>query len=229
MSDTTVSVIVPVRNEAGHLAATLTMLRHALQAGDELVVVDGGSTDGSVEIARELADRVILSAAGRARQMNAGARQASGDWLWFVHADTQLDGSHRQQLGRLPVNARWGRFDVRLSGRRFLFRVIGAMINARSRFSGIATGDQGIFVRRDIFTALEGYPDQPLMEDIALSRRLKQEQGRPHCLRPVLTTSSRRWESRGAWPTIWLMWSLRYRYWRGAQPEQLYRDYYGEH
>ena len=229
MSDTTVSVIVPVRNEAGNLATTLTMLRHALLAGDELVVVDGGSTDASVEIARELADRVVLSAPGRARQMNAGARQASGDWLWFVHADSQLDGSHRQQLMRLPADARWGRFDVRLSGRRFLFRVIGAMINVRSRFSGIATGDQGIFVRRDIFTALEGYPDQPLMEDIALSRRLKQEQGRPHCLRPVLTTSSRRWESRGAWPTIWLMWSLRYRYWRGAQPEQLYRDYYGEH
>ncbi len=148
MSETTVSVIVPVYNEAGNLDATLTMLRHALQAGDELVVVDGGSTDNSVEIARELADRVVLSAPGRARQMNAGARQARGDWLWFVHADSQL---------------------------------------------------------------------------------LKQEQGRPHCLRPVLTTSSRRWESRGAWPTIWLMWSLRYRYWRGAQPEQLYRDYYGEH
>ncbi|MGJ3254942.1 MAG: TIGR04283 family arsenosugar biosynthesis glycosyltransferase [Alcanivorax sp.] len=229
MSDSTVSVIVPVRNEAGNLAATLAMLRDALQAGDELVVVDGGSTDGSVEIARELADRVVLSAPGRARQMNAGARQASGDWLWFVHADSQLDGSHRQQLTRLPTDARWGRFDVRLSGQRFLFRVIGAMINLRSRFSGIATGDQGIFVRRDIFTALEGYPDQPLMEDIALSRRLKQQQGRPCCLRPALTTSSRRWEVKGAWPTIWLMWSLRYRYWRGVQPEELYRDYYGEH
>ena len=229
MSDASVSVIVPVRNEAGSLADTLAMLRHALQAGDELVVVDGGSTDASVEIARELADRVILCAPGRARQMNAGARQASGDWLWFVHADTRLNRAHRQRLASLPAAARWGRFDVRLSGRRFLFRVIGALINLRSRFSGIATGDQGIFVRRDTFNALGGYPDQPLMEDVALSRLLKKEQGRPRCLRPALTTSSRRWETRGAWPTIWLMWSLRYRYWRGALPEELYRDYYGEH
>lgn len=229
MSNASVSMIVPVRNEAGNLADTLAMLRHALQDGDELVVVDGGSTDASVDIARDLADRVILCAPGRAWQMNAGARQASGDWLWFVHADSQLNRTHRQRLARLPTDARWGRFDVRLSGRRFLFRVIGAMINLRSRFSGIATGDQGIFVRHDIFTAVGGYPDQPLMEDIALSQLLKKEQGRPRCLRPALTTSSRRWEARGAWPTIWLMWSLRYRYWRGAPPEQLYRDYYGEH
>jgi len=229
VSDASVSVIVPVRNEAGNLADTLAMLRHALQDGDELIVVDGGSTDASVKIARELADQVILSAPGRARQMNAGARQARGDWLWFVHADTQLNRAHRQQLMRLPTEARWGRFDVRLSGRRFLYRVIGAMINLRSRFSGIATGDQGIFVRRDIFAVLGGYADQPLMEDIALSRLLKMTQGRPRCLRPALTTSSRRWEAGGAWPTIWLMWSLRYRYWRGALPEELYRDYYGEH
>ncbi len=229
MSDARISVIVPVRNEAGNLAATLVMLRHALRDGDELVVVDGGSTDSSVEIARELADQVVLCAPGRARQMNAGARQAVGHWLWFVHADSQLDSAHRQQLERLPADARWGRFDVRLSGRRFLFRVIGAMINLRSRITAIATGDQGIFVRRDLFAAAGGFPDQPLMEDIALSRLLKPQAGRPHCLRPPLITSSRRWDTRGAWPTIWLMWSLRYRYWRGAPPEQLYRDYYGEH
>lgn len=228
MSAETVSVIVPVRNEADHLAETLARLRDALQEGDELIVVDGGSTDASVDIARQGADRVILSAPGRARQMNAGARQARGDWLWFFHADTRLNRSHRQALAALPARARWGRFDVRLSGRRILFRVIGAMINLRSRLSGIATGDQGIFVRQDIFAALGGYPDQPLMEDIALSRLLKR-QARPCCLRPALVTSSRRWETRGAWPTIWLMWSLRYRYWRGAQPEELYRDYYGEY
>ena len=228
MNAETVSVIVPVRNEADHLAETLAGLRDALQEGDELIVVDGGSTDASVDIARRGADRVILSAPGRARQMNAGARQARGDWLWFVHADTRLNRSHRQALAALSAQGRWGRFDVRLSGRRILFRVIGAMINLRSRLSGIATGDQGIFVRQDIFAALGGYPDQPLMEDIALSRLLKR-QARPCCLRPALVTSSRRWEARGAWPTIWLMWSLRYRYWRGAQPEELYRDYYGEH
>lgn len=228
MNAETVSVIVPVRNEADHLAETLAGLRDALQEGDELIVVDGGSTDASVDIARQGADRVILSAPGRARQMNAGARQARGDWLWFVHADTRLNRSHRQALAALSAQGRWGRFDVRLSGRRILFRVIGAMINLRSRLSGIATGDQGIFVRQDIFAALGGYPDQPLMEDIALSRLLKR-QARPCCLRPALVTSSRRWEARGAWPTIWLMWSLRYRYWRGAQPEELYRDYYGEH
>ena len=208
MNAETVSVIVPVRNEADHLAETLAGLRDALQEGDELIVVDGGSTDASVDIARQGADRVILSAPGRARQMNAGARQARGDWLWFVHADTRLNRSHRQALAALSAQGRWGRFDVRLSGRRILFRVIGAMINLRSRLSGIATGDQGIFVRQDIFAALGGYPDQPLMEDIALSRLLKR-QARPCCLRPALVTSSRRWEARGAWPTIWLMWSLR--------------------
>lgn len=228
MSGATVSVIVPVRNEADHLAETLAWLRDVLLDGDELIVVDGGSTDASVDIARQGAGRVILSAPGRARQMNAGARQASGHWLWFVHADTRLNRSHRQALAALPGHACWGRFDVRLSGRGGLFRVIGAMINLRSRLSGIATGDQGIFVRRDLFTALGGYPDQPLMEDIVLSRLLKY-QARPSCLRPVLITSSRRWEASGAWPTIWLMWSLRYRYWRGAAPEKLYRDYYGEH
>ena len=229
MSGATVTVIVPVRNEAGSLATTLTMLRDALQDGDELVVVDGGSTDASVEIARGLADRVVLCEPGRARQMNAGARQATGHWLWFVHADSQLGPAQRQSLAGVPAAAGWGRFDVRLSGRRFLYRVIGAMINLRSRITAIATGDQGIFVLRDLFAAAGGFPDQPLMEDIALSRLLKPQAGRPHCLRPPLITSSRRWDTRGAWPTIWLMWSLRYRYWRGAPPEQLYRDYYGEH
>lgn len=224
----TVSVIVPVRNEAANLADTLELLRDALLDGDELIVVDGGSTDTSVEIARETTARVVISAPGRARQMNAGARQAMGDWLWFVHADSRLDGRHRRALDVLPENRRWGRFDVQLSGRRSLFRLIGTMINVRSRLSGIATGDQGIFVRRDLFVTLGGYPDQPLMEDIALSRRLKRH-SRPACLRPPLITSSRRWETRGVWQTIWLMWTLRFRYWRGAAPEALYRDYYGEH
>lgn len=223
---TSVSVIVPVRNEAPQLADVLASIRRALRVGDELIVVDGGSTDGSIDIAERLADRLLVSPAGRARQMNAGAAAARGTWLWFVHADTELLPQHRHALETLPSGALWGRFDVRLSGSRLLFKVIGGLITLRSRLTGIATGDQAIFVLRDVFDAQGGFADQPLMEDIALSAALRQ-QGRPACLRPVLVTSSRRWQKQGAWKTIWLMWRLRWRYWRGEDPASLHRDYYG--
>lgn len=220
-----VSVIVPVFNEADTLAESLTQVRAALHAGDELIVVDGDSTDDSVGIARQIADTVLTSEPGRSAQMNAGAVCATGVWLWFVHADTVLDSRHREALDEVPSTGQWGRFDVRLSNPRFLFRVIASMMNWRSRLSGIATGDQAMFVRREVFRELGGFPAQPLMEDIALSRMLR-AQSRPLCLRPPLMTSSRRWDANGPWHTIWLMWVLRFRYWRGASPEALHRDYY---
>ena len=220
-----VSLIVPVRNEAATLASTLAGFRSVMDGADELIVVDGGSRDDSVAIARQWADRTLTVAPGRARQMNAGAAQATGAWLWFVHADTGLERKHRECFSHLDPQVVWGRFDVRLSGQRPLFRLISGMMNWRSRLTGIATGDQGIFVRRALFMELGGYPDQLLMEDIALSGLLRQHR-RPACLRPPLLTSSRRWENRGAWRTIWHMWSLRYRYWRGASPQTLYREYY---
>ena len=220
-----VSVIVPVLNEADTLAESLTRLRTALADDDELIVVDGGSVDHSIDIARQLADTVLTSDQGRSFQMNAGAVCARGVWLWFIHADTVLNARHREALGSLVSRTLWGRFDVRLSQPRPLFRVIAFMMNWRSRLTGIATGDQALFVRRDVFREQGGFPEQPLMEDIALSRRLR-ALARPACLRPPVSTSSRRWERHGAWRTIWLMWSLRFRYWRGASPEALHREYY---
>lgn len=220
-----ISVIVPVLNEADTLAGSLARLRAALLDGDELIVVDGGSSDSSMDIARQVADTVLTSEQGRSIQMNTGAVCASGVWLWFVHADTVLDSRHRDALNGVAGTAVWGRFDVRLSQPRPLFRVIALMMNWRSRVTGIATGDQALFVRRDVFREQGGFAEQPLMEDIALSRRLR-ALSRPVCLRPPLTTSSRRWEVNGPWRTIWLMWSLRFRYWRGASPESLHRDYY---
>ena len=220
-----VSVIVPVLNEADTLAESLIRLRTALADDDELIVVDGGSVDHSIDIARQLADTVLTSDQGRSFQMNAGAVCARGVWLWFIHADTVLNARHREALGSLVSRTLWGRFDVRLSQPRPLFRVIAFMMNWRSRLTGIATGDQALFVRRDVFREQGGFPEQPLMEDIALSRRLR-ALARPACLRPPVITSSRRWERHGAWRTIWLMWSLRFRYWRGASPEALHREYY---
>lgn len=220
-----VSVIVPVLNEGDTLAVSLARLRAALTDDDELIVVDGGSTDHSIDIARELADTVLVSDPGRSTQMNTGAVCARGVWLWFIHADTVLDARHREALNGLASTTPWGRFDVRLSQSRPLFRVIAFMMNWRSRLTGIATGDQALFVHRDIFREQGGFPEQPLMEDIALSRTLRALE-RPACLRPPVITSSRRWENNGAWRTIWLMWSLRFRYWRGASPGALHRDYY---
>lgn len=220
-----VSIIVPVLNEADTLAESLARLRAALTDHDELIVVDGGSSDRSIDIARALADTVLTSDPGRSTQMNTGAVCARGVWLWFIHADTVLDARHRLALNGLASTTRWGRFDVRLSQSRPLFRVIAFMMNWRSRLTGIATGDQALFVRRDVFREQGGFPEQPLMEDIALTRTLR-VLARPACLRPPVITSSRRWESNGAWRTIWLMWSLRFRYWRGDSPDALHREYY---
>jgi rSAM/selenodomain-associated transferase 2 len=223
------SVIVPTLDEAARLSSVLAPLRAQLDSGDELIVVDGGSRDASVDEAARFADRVVSVGAGRARQMNAGVCAAGGDWLWFVHADTVVDagalGRLRAAVGRRPVQ--WGRFDVRLSGPHAMLRVVAAMMNARSRCTGIATGDQAIFVAREAFDAVGGFPDQPLLEDVALSRRLRARQW-PLCLSAGVTTSSRRWEDNGIGRTITLMWRLRWAYWRGGDPAELARRYRGD-
>ncbi len=223
-----ISVVIPALNEAAHLGATLQSLQSLRAQGYELILADGGSRDDTPAIATRYADRVITSEAGRARQMNAGARAATGDVLWFLHADTQVPATAGETiLAALGQGRVWGRFDVRLSGTHPLFRLIEGMMNLRSRLSGIATGDQGIFVRRVAFERIGGYAELPLMEDIDLSRRLKRL-GRPYCSRVRLQTSSRRWEENGILATILLMWYLRLGFFFGRSPARLAAIYRGE-
>jgi len=219
------SIVLPVLNEAQGIAAILATLAPYRAAGHEVIVVDGGSRDDTVARAAPAADRVLASPPGRAVQMNAGAAVAQGEVLLFLHADTQLPPAAPAALQRaLAAGAVWGRFDVRIEGRSAWLPVVATLMNWRSRLSGIATGDQAIFVRRDVFRRLGGYPLQPLMEDIELSRRLR-ALARPRCLRERVTTSGRRWDKHGAWRTIVLMWRLRWRYWRGTPAEALARLY----
>lgn len=221
-----VSVVVPALNEAAGIGATLRPLAPWRRLGHEVIVVDGGSADGTPALAAPLADRVLAAPRGRARQMNAGAAAATGDVLLFLHADTRLpDGALDAVRAAVERGARWGRFDVRIAGRSRWLAVVAALMNLRSRLTGIATGDQAIFVVRAAFDAVGGFPDQPLMEDVELSRRLRRRAGRPACLRAKVVTSGRRWDERGVWRTIWLMWTLRWRYWRGTPADVLARAY----
>jgi len=221
----TLSVVIPVLDEAAAIEGTLRALAPLRARGVEVIVADGGSSDATPERARALADRVLDAPRGRARQMNAGAALARGEVLLFLHADTLLpegaDGFIRRAI---DAGAAWGRFDVRIAGRPWMLRVVAAFMNARSRWTGIATGDQAVFVRRTVFERLGGFPDQPLMEDVELSARLRTV-GPPACLVARVTTSGRRWESRGVWRTIFLMWRLRWRYSRGESPHTLVRAY----
>lgn len=220
------SIIVPMFNEAPGLPGLLARLSVLARQGCEVLIVDGGSDDGSVELVERAGFRVLASPKGRARQMNLGAARATGDVLLFLHADTLLpEGALttvRQTM--LKTAALWGRFDVLIDGAHPMLRVIARMMNLRSRWTGIATGDQAIFVTRKAFEAVGGYPDQPLMEDIELSRRLR-ALARPAYIPTPVLTSGRRWESRGVWRTILLMWRLRWAYWRGTPAEQLAQRY----
>lgn len=221
------SVIVPALDEAGCISALLEDLAPLRDQGHEVILVDGGSSDGTAQLAAGHVDRCIVAARGRARQMNAGAAAASGEVLWFLHADTRLPGEDaaRALLEAVGRGRRWGRFDVRLSGRHPLLRVVERGMNLRSRVTRIATGDQGIFVTRELFQRCGGFPEIPLMEDIALSRALRRLAA-PACLhRPRLQTSSRRWERRGVLRTVLLMWRLRLAYALGTPPETLARLY----
>ena len=218
------AIVVPMLDEAATLPALLVHLAGWRARGCEVVLVDGGSRDDSVEMARAAGFRVLIAERGRARQMNAGAQACGRALLLFLHADTRLpEAADAMVCAALAVQA-WGRFDVHIDGRPRMLRVVAALMNLRSRLSGIATGDQAIFVRRDVFEAVGGFPDQPLMEDIELSCRLLRV-SRPACLRARVRTSGRRWEQRGVWRTIALMWRLRWAYWRGVPAEVLAEAY----
>jgi rSAM/selenodomain-associated transferase 2 len=220
------SIIVPALDEGAQLAETLARLTLFRTRGAEVIVADGGSHDDTAKHALPLADRVITAPRGRGAQMNAGAAIASGDILLFLHADTRLppdaDGLVLEEMMR--TKAAWGRFDVTIEGRSRLLPLVATLMNLRSRLTGIATGDQAIFVDRQAFLQAGGFSDIPLMEDIALSRRLKRLSP-PVCLAARVTTSGRRWDERGAWRTILLMWRLRLAYFLGTAPDKLARQY----
>jgi rSAM/selenodomain-associated transferase 2 len=220
------SIVVPALDEASVIAVTLSALAPLRERGVEVIVVDGGSCDGTGEIARPYADLVITTPRGRAMQMNAGARRARGEVLLFLHADTRLPGNADRLVseGLARSHQSWGRFDVSIEGDSPLLEAIACLMNWRSRLSGIATGDQAMFVRRDAFWQVGGFPEIVLMEDIAVSKRLKTVSP-PLCLPARAVTSGRRWEERGVLRTILLMWRLRLAYFLGADPAALARRY----
>jgi len=226
MAAINVSVIVPVLDEEKTIATTLDAL--IALAPHEIIVVDGGSTDRTAEICQQFGVKVMVSARGRARQMNSGAKAASGDILLFLHADTTLPNSAFDDIRLALGDSRYvgGRFDVELAGQHWMLKVIGAMINYRSRLSKVSTGDQAIFVRRFVFEQIGGYPDIPLMEDLAFCRMLRHT-GEIACLKSRVMTSARRWEIDGVWRTILRMWALKLLYLAGVSPNRL-KQYYAD-
>lgn len=218
-------IIVPVLNESAVLSQQLNKLDVLRAMGAQVLLVDGGSNDRTVQLARDAGFDVLESVRGRARQMNAGARAATSDLLVFLHVDTDLPSGALQQIeNHLNSKTGWGRFDVRIAGRSPWLRVISFCMNWRSRLTGISTGDQTFFMTREIFDSVGGFPEQPLMEDIEMSKRLKRL-GPPVCLADRVVTSGRRWEQNGVWKTILLMWRLRWAYWRGVPASELARLY----
>lgn len=221
------SIIIPVLNEAEHLVSRLQALQSFREQDIELILVDGGSSDHTQQLAEGWVDQLICSGAGRALQMNAGAHQATGTWLFFLHIDTRFSAEAEKALLSIVSNEapNWGRFDVLIEGKHPLLGLVANMMNLRSRLSGIATGDQLIFVHRSLFDAVGEFPKQPLMEDVEFSKRLKRIQP-PLCLSERVITSGRRWDQNGFWSTVLLMWSLRWRYWRGETADELVKEYY---
>lgn len=220
-----IAIIIPILNEADNLPRLAADLQKLYPAPQHIIVVDAGSHDDSVQLAHSCGLEVVQSARGRAAQMNAGAAQTQTDWLLFLHADSCLPSDALAQIQQLPATANWGRFDVRIDATQPIYRIIENLINLRSRWSKIATGDQAIFMRRCLFEQMSGYRIQPLMEDIELCKQLRQLNLPPVCLRQVVTTSARRWQQHGVWRTIWLMWRLRFLYSCGVSAQRLATQY----
>ena len=219
------SIIIPTLNEAKCIEETLGVLQPYRSENLEIIVVDGGSQDNTLALANSLADLSLKSIRGRANQMNFGASKADGEYLMFLHADTRVPKNAFESLrNTLSYGATWGRFDVALSGNQHPLRMVELLINWRSRWSGIATGDQAIFVKSDVFKHVGGFLEIPIMEDIALSKKLKKI-ANPNCINEKVISSSRRWETHGILRTITLMWLLRLKYFLGVDPAQLAEKY----
>jgi rSAM/selenodomain-associated transferase 2 len=218
------TIVLPVLDEAAIIVDALQALGPVRARGAEVIVADGGSSDGTANLAQPFADRVIAAPRGRGAPMNAGAALGTGEMLLFLHADTTLPDDADRLVARALAQRAWGRFDLRIAGRHPLLSIVARMINWRSRITGVATGDQAIFVTREAFDAVGGFPDLPLMEDIAISRKLKRL-CRPHCIATAVVTSGRRWEYHGVMRTIVLMWRLRLAYYFGVEPARLAMRY----
>lgn len=222
------SIVIPAFNEAESIVAALTRLQAMRSRDVEVVLADGGSSDATRSLAAPLSDRIVVSDTGRARQMNAGAAAANGDTLLFLHADSLLPADADECIAKaLGTGRKWGRFDVSISGSHYMFPIIAWLMNRRSGLTGIATGDQGLFVTRAALERIGGFPNRPLMEDITFCTRMKRVSP-PACVDACITTSGRRWEKHGVWRTILLMWHLRFQYYLGADPEKLHAAYCGQ-
>ena len=218
------SIIIPALNEAADIAERLAALTSLRQQQVQIIVADGGSNDETMALAAPWVDLVVTAPRGRAAQMNAGALQACAPALLFLHADTALPNDAIQLIENALRDGVWGRFDITLTGTHSLLRVVAAMMNWRSRVTGIATGDQAIFMRRSVFDQVGGFAPIALMEDIEISSRLKKIAS-PSCIRQRVVSSGRRWERHGVWRTILLMWRLRLAYRMGADPRDLAERY----
>ena len=226
------SIIIPILNEEKNIPILLLPLQKLRAEGHEIILVDGGSYDKSTDLAENLVDKICVSKPGRAKQQNRGVEYANGDYLLFLHADTSLpetvvsDLSFIKALSKnTPKQYIWGRFKVRLSGEQFIFRVIERMMNWRSCATGIVTGDQTLFIESKFFKLIDGFPDIELMEDIAISKKLKKF-SKPYCFNSQVITSSRRWEEKGIIRTILFMWWNRLSYFFGVSPKKLQQKYY---
>lgn len=221
-----ISVIIPTFNEARTIQHFLQALQILRQQGHELILVDGQSNDKTIQLASPFVDQLFSSQKGRAKQQRLGAKKAKGDIFLFLHADTQLPPHAIEDiLEKCDNNSAWGRFNVQLSGDSWFFRIIEKMMNKRSCWTGICTGDQAIFVTRLLYKQVKGMPNIALMEDIELSKRLLKYH-KPLCLDSIVITSSQRWEKNGILNTILLMWSLRLQYFFGTKPADLLKKYY---
>lgn len=227
-ADEKISIIIPVLNESGIIVKTLMGLQPLRQHGHEVIIVDAGSKDDTVALSQSLVDQVLESSKGRAHQMNVGARHAWGNNFLFLHADTMLPDDAAELIMLALQQRQWGFFRVRLDSRNPLLRLVASMMNLRSRMSKIATGDQAIFMRRQCFESIGGFTEIPLMEDIEVCKRLKHAKYSPAVIHDKLITSARRWRQQGIVKTIFLMWRLRWAYWRGVAAEQLVQRYYPE-